>query len=219
MTFSSLYLPDATYNMRQYAVLVMTTFHSKKVGPPKGNPGQLAYTFLIRILSTSFISVSIFSVCWYSSVSISMILADVWMYIARLSRWGGGGYFTRSNDFYLPSLRLEEGEGGQHPVIMPSHATCIYGVRIRSEDQAFLYLLDFAPILVSKLSEHTFLSLCLSFPSVAGKNFPCIAYQWVWWECRQVQWQPETVLFSTFYLFWYTLFFYLFLINKKPWFI
>ncbi len=34
--------------------------------PPEGHPGQLAYTFLIRIISTSFISVSIFSVCCYS---------------------------------------------------------------------------------------------------------------------------------------------------------
>ncbi len=32
-------------------------------------------------------------------------------YIAHLSQWGGGGCFTRSNDFCLPSLRLEEGEG------------------------------------------------------------------------------------------------------------
>jgi hypothetical protein len=34
--------------------------------------------------------------------------------------------FKRSKDFYLPSLRLEEGEGaGQHPVLWPqlnSHA-------------------------------------------------------------------------------------------------
>jgi hypothetical protein len=29
-------------------------------------------------------------------------------YIARLSQWGGVGYFTRSNDFYLPSRRLED---------------------------------------------------------------------------------------------------------------
>ncbi len=42
----------------------------------------------------------------------------IWIgYTARLSQWGkgggGGGYFTRSNDFYLPLLRLEEeGEGG-----------------------------------------------------------------------------------------------------------
>jgi hypothetical protein len=29
-------------------------------------------------------------------------------YIARVSQWGGGQgeYFTRSNDFYLPLLRL-----------------------------------------------------------------------------------------------------------------
>jgi hypothetical protein len=36
----------------------------------------------------------------------------IWFgYIARLSQWGGGGYFT----YYLPSLRLEKGVG-QHPV-------------------------------------------------------------------------------------------------------
>jgi hypothetical protein len=41
----------------------------------------------------------------------------IWFgYIARLSQWEGGGYFTRSNDFYLPLLRLEEGGGDQHPV-------------------------------------------------------------------------------------------------------
>jgi hypothetical protein len=30
------------------------------------------------------------------------------------------GYFTRSNDFYLPSLRVEEvgGGGGQHSVVL-----------------------------------------------------------------------------------------------------
>jgi hypothetical protein len=37
-------------------------------------------------------------------------------YIARLSRWGGGSVFTRSNDFYLPSLGLEEGGKDRHPV-------------------------------------------------------------------------------------------------------
>ncbi len=40
--------------------------------PQEGHPGQHAYTFLIRILSSSLTSVSIFSVCYYSSVSISM---------------------------------------------------------------------------------------------------------------------------------------------------
>ncbi len=38
--------------------------------PQNATPGQLAYTFLFRILSTSLISVSIFSVCCYSRVSI-----------------------------------------------------------------------------------------------------------------------------------------------------
>jgi hypothetical protein len=29
----------------------------------------------------------------------------IWFgYISRLSQWGGGGKFARSNDFYLPSL-------------------------------------------------------------------------------------------------------------------
>jgi hypothetical protein len=35
--------------------------------------------------------------------------------IARLSRWGGGGSIPRSNDFLLPSLRVEEGGGGSAP--------------------------------------------------------------------------------------------------------
>ncbi len=40
----------------------------------------------------------------------------IWFaYIARLSQWGGGGHYSRSNYFYLPSLRLFGG-GGQHPV-------------------------------------------------------------------------------------------------------
>jgi hypothetical protein len=39
----------------------------------------------------------------------------VWFgYIARLSQRGGGGYFTRTNYYYLPSLRLEGGRV-QHP--------------------------------------------------------------------------------------------------------
>ncbi len=41
--------------------------------PPECHPGQLAYTFLIRILSKCLISVSIFSVCCYSRVSISVV--------------------------------------------------------------------------------------------------------------------------------------------------
>ncbi len=32
-------------------------------------------------------------------------------YIDRLSQWGEEMYFTRSNNFYLPSLRLEGGGG------------------------------------------------------------------------------------------------------------
>jgi hypothetical protein len=39
---------------------------------PEGDPGQSCVHLFARILSTSFTSVSIFSVCCYSSVSISM---------------------------------------------------------------------------------------------------------------------------------------------------
>ncbi len=35
-----------------------------------------------------------------------------WKLQKCLSHWEGGGYFARSNNFYLPSLRLEEGGGG-----------------------------------------------------------------------------------------------------------
>ncbi len=47
-------------------------WQERSYDPPECHPGQQAYTFLIRILSKSFISVSIFSVCCYSRVSISM---------------------------------------------------------------------------------------------------------------------------------------------------
>jgi hypothetical protein len=40
---------------------------------PEGDPGQSCVHLFARILSTSFTSVSIFSVCCYSSVSISMV--------------------------------------------------------------------------------------------------------------------------------------------------
>jgi hypothetical protein len=33
-----------------------------------------------------------------------------------MTQMEGEGYFTCSNDFYLPSRRLKEGGGGQHPV-------------------------------------------------------------------------------------------------------
>jgi hypothetical protein len=46
------------------------------MAPPECRPGQLAYTFLIRILSTPLASVSIYSVFCYSSVSISMGQTD-----------------------------------------------------------------------------------------------------------------------------------------------
>jgi hypothetical protein len=39
-------------------------------------------------------------------------------YIARQSQLGGGGYFIRSNVFYLPSLLLEEGRRGSAPCVV-----------------------------------------------------------------------------------------------------
>jgi hypothetical protein len=45
---------------------------------PEGDPGQSCVHLFARILSTSFTSVSIFSVCCYSSVSISMVnISDI----------------------------------------------------------------------------------------------------------------------------------------------
>jgi hypothetical protein len=41
----------------------------------------------------------------------------IWFgYMDRLFKWGGGGCFTLSNDYYLPSGAYKKGEGGQHPV-------------------------------------------------------------------------------------------------------
>jgi hypothetical protein len=40
---------------------------------PEGDPGQICVHLFARILWTSFTSVSIFSVCCYSIVSISMV--------------------------------------------------------------------------------------------------------------------------------------------------
>jgi hypothetical protein len=40
---------------------------------PEGDTGQICVHLFARILSTSFTSVSIFSVCCYSSVSFSMV--------------------------------------------------------------------------------------------------------------------------------------------------
>ncbi len=49
----------------------------------------------------------------------------IWFgYTACLSRWGVRGYFTRSNDFYLPSLHLKKERGGQHPVALTHRSTC-----------------------------------------------------------------------------------------------
>jgi hypothetical protein len=41
---------------------------------PEGDPGKSCVHLFARILLTSFTSVSVFSVCCYSSVSISMVL-------------------------------------------------------------------------------------------------------------------------------------------------
>jgi hypothetical protein len=44
---------------------------------PEGDPGQSCVHLFARILSMSFSSVSIFSVCCYSIVSISMLIPTV----------------------------------------------------------------------------------------------------------------------------------------------
>ncbi len=51
-------------------------------------------------------------------------------YIARLSQWGGVGYFTRSNGSYLTSLRLDGGGGvstlWQLYKMIAMHNTCFH---------------------------------------------------------------------------------------------
>ncbi len=51
---------------------------------PEGDPLQSCVHLFARILSTSFSSVSIFSVCCYSIVSISMVSANEYMYSCEL---------------------------------------------------------------------------------------------------------------------------------------
>jgi hypothetical protein len=53
---------------------------------PEGDPGQSCVHLFARILSTSITSVSIFSVCCYSSVSISMVC----IYCSLTQGRGGG---------------------------------------------------------------------------------------------------------------------------------
>jgi hypothetical protein len=55
---------------------------------PEGDPGQSCVHLFARILSTSFSSVSIFSVCCYSIVSISMVLPEFTGYhLGCLRKW------------------------------------------------------------------------------------------------------------------------------------
>ncbi len=53
----------------------------------------------------------------------------IWFgYIARLSPRGGGGYFTCSNNFYLPSRRLEEKGGGGRDSALWARPTSLHHV-------------------------------------------------------------------------------------------
>ncbi len=65
---ADLHLLVGSWSLQEIAYICVWLENS--FDPPEGHPGQLANNFLIRILSTSFISVSIFSVC--TRVSISM---------------------------------------------------------------------------------------------------------------------------------------------------
>jgi hypothetical protein len=85
------------------------TDRSGSYDTPECHPGQQAYTFLIRILSTSFISVPIFSVCCYSRVSISMMenLFSLWRTTVLLDRGGQPIVFFESDIRYSDRLRLD----------------------------------------------------------------------------------------------------------------
>ncbi len=56
-----------------------------------------------------------------------MLDSKLWFgYITLLTQWGRGGYFTCSNEFYLPAATgLQEGGGGRHPV--GRHDLCWFG--------------------------------------------------------------------------------------------
>jgi hypothetical protein len=69
---------------------------------PEGDPGQSCVHLFARILSTSFSSVSIFSVCCYSRVSISMGKTH------SPGREGcGGSVFFKTQDTALYSTYIE----------------------------------------------------------------------------------------------------------------
>ncbi len=53
---------------------------------PEGDPGQICVHLFARIISTSFASVSFFSVCCYSSVSISMVQVLYNMPVTKMPR-------------------------------------------------------------------------------------------------------------------------------------
>jgi hypothetical protein len=64
----------------------------------------------------------------------------VWLYLSPVPV-GRRGYFSRSDDFYLPSLRFYEGGGGggQHPVCQPMQycpASTAFTQSIESEAEA-----------------------------------------------------------------------------------
>ncbi len=61
--------------------------------PPEGHPGQHAYIFLIRILSMSLTSVSIFSVCCYSR-SVTAIYPAAWQIYTVFSCVFYHGHFS-----------------------------------------------------------------------------------------------------------------------------
>ncbi len=105
----------------------------------------------------------------------------IWFgYIARYPSGGGGVYFTRTNNFYLPSLRLEEGVGGQHPVspstsptasVLPPLSRCYINIRFKANCYLLLSnLTKFCPRL--KL---LCLSSCGSHPRHIWRYF-CLLY-------------------------------------------
>jgi hypothetical protein len=75
---------------------------------PEGDPGRSCVPLFVRILSTSFTSVSIFSVCCYSSVSISM-------------GWAGESQFRRG-DRHCGTLGINVLCGYSHR-LQPVHAS------------------------------------------------------------------------------------------------
>jgi hypothetical protein len=101
--------------------------------------GWVVSTDMLRVIIAHFVNsaLSLIGGVHIGARALIDINLTGFAYIARLSHWGGGGYF------YLPSLSLEGG-GGQHPV-----GVCRRERGVLAEDQTILAVVSLDPPLSS----------------------------------------------------------------------